>query len=206
MIILCPGAENKVSTSPDGGSCASLACACPIHLDEGLMMRIHRGVSRVLTCVLVVTSIGATVGAAQAGTARDSSQETATSQVVIAAAGRAQGSTITQTAQGLNVSAASGTIQLPLKATGAITSGNVQIGLPDLGGANATVAEDGTVVYRNNGVELVSGSAKDCGRSDAQNPSTYLGRRPRRGPVPEGTGPLVMVTGSPEVSSRHTAG
>lgn len=55
------------------------------------MMRIHRGVSRVLTCVLVATSMGATAGAAQAGTAQYTSPDTATSQAVIAAAGRAQG-------------------------------------------------------------------------------------------------------------------
>lgn len=48
-------------------------------------------------------------------------------------------------------------------------------------------------------------NAKDCGRSDDRDPSSYLGRRSRRGPVPDGTEPLVMVTGSPEASSRHTA-
>jgi hypothetical protein len=115
------------------------------------MTKVYRAVSPVLTCVLALTSFGATAGSDQAGTALDSSQDTATSQAVVAAAGRAQRSTITQTAQGLKVSAAVGTIQVPLKATGPITSGNVQIRLPDLGGGNAAVAEDGTVVYRNNG-------------------------------------------------------
>jgi hypothetical protein len=113
------------------------------------MMRMYRSTSRLLPCVLVVASFGATAGSAQAGPVLDDPQETTTSQAVIAAAGRAQRSTITETAEGLKFSGGPATIQIPREATGPIVSGDVQIRLPDLGGGSAAVAGDGTVVFRN---------------------------------------------------------
>jgi hypothetical protein len=113
------------------------------------MMRMYRVTSRMLPCVLVVASFGATAGSAQAGPVLDDPQETPTSQAVIAAAGRAQRSTITKTGEGLKFSVGSATIQIPLEATGPIISGDVEIRLPDLGGSRAAVAGDGTVVFRN---------------------------------------------------------
>ena len=112
-------------------------------------MQINRVTSRMLPGVLVVASFGATAGSTQGETVDNGPQESATSQAVIAAAGRAQRSTITRTDKGLRVSVGADTIQIPLRATGPITSGDVQIRLPDLGGGNAVVAGDGTVVFRN---------------------------------------------------------
>ena len=115
------------------------------------MTKVYPVTSRLMTCVLVVTCFGATAGSAQAGDAPNDSKKTAASKAVIAVAGKAQKLTIAETGEELKVSAGSGAIRIPLKASGPITSGNIQIRLPDLGGGNAAVADDGTVVYGNDG-------------------------------------------------------